>query len=55
MGPDPEKDAGGISSTSIGDSEPAMVKQWRYYHQGKWCTDDPTLTVAGDNNLSVII
>ena len=52
---DPEADVGGISSTSIGDSEPAMVKQWQYSDGKNWCTDDHTLTVAGDNNLSVII
>ena len=55
MWPNPEENMAGILSTSTGDSEPVMVKQWRYYNQGKWHTDDPTLTVAGDNNLSVII
>ena len=57
VGEDPEANVGGISSASIGDSEPAMVKQWRYYDGDgkKWYTDDNTLTVKGDNNLSVII
>merc|ERR1712013_235739 len=49
VGEDPEANVGGISSASIGDSEPAMVKQWRYYDGDgkKWCTDDNTLTVKG--------
>ena len=52
---DPEEDAGGLLSTSTGASDPVMVKQWQYLHQDEWMTDDPTLTVEGDNDLPLIM
>ena len=52
---DPEEDAVGLQSTISGASDPVMVKQWEYYDGDNWVTDDPTLTVEGDNDLPLIM
>ena len=57
VGSDPEENAGGISSVSTGDSDPTMVKQWKYVTVASepWKKDDLTLTITGNNNLPIII